>query len=185
MIQQLNSDDFLDAMFGNDPNEDAYYEEDQDVKIEDGTYPALIVGLTTSNVITRKGTHADLYKPVYEIAKGNYKGSKVSDKGIWRFRSNPSKTHNRSNRGNVIYKNVLDILQIGLEEVERDGRTMKRLPELTEKNIVGKTVLVSVQDDDYKSDYGRLLGKVAIIQSIWSTNGSTVSEVSTGKEEVE
>ena len=54
MIQQLNSDDFLDAMFGNDPNEDAYYEEDQDVKIEDGTYPALIVGLTTSNVIQER-----------------------------------------------------------------------------------------------------------------------------------
>ena len=178
MIQQSSSDDFVDAMFGNDPNEDAYYQEDQDVQIEDGTYPATIVRLTTSNVITRKGTHADLYKPVYEIAKGNYKGAKISDKGIWRFRSNPSKTHNRSNRGNVIYKNVLDILQIGLEKVEVDGQMLKRLPQLTEENTVGKTVLVSVQDDDYKSDYGRLLGKVAIIQSTWSDNGSTVSEIS-------
>ena len=72
MIQQSSSDEFLDAMFGNDPNEDAYYQEDQDVQIEDGTYPAVIVGITTSSVITRKGTHADLYKPVYEKAKGNF-----------------------------------------------------------------------------------------------------------------
>ena len=178
MNQQSSSDDFIDAVFGNDPNADAYYNEDQDIKIEDGTYPAVIVGLTTSDVITRKGTHADLYNPVYEIAKGNYKGAKISDKGIWRFRSNPSKTHNRSNRGNVIYKNVLDILQIELEKVEVDGQMLKRLPQLTEENTVGKTVLVSVQDDDYKSDYGRLLGKVAIIQSTWSDNGSTVSEIS-------
>ena len=55
---------------------------------------------------------------------------------------------------------------------------LNRLPQLTEENTVGKTVLVSVQDDDYKSDYGRLLGKVAIIQSTWSDNGSTVSEIS-------
>ena len=53
MNQQSSSDDFIDAMFGNDPNADAYYNEDQDIKIEDGTYPAVIVGLTTSDVITR------------------------------------------------------------------------------------------------------------------------------------
>jgi len=35
MNQQSSSDDFIDAMFGNDPNADAYYEEEQDIKIED------------------------------------------------------------------------------------------------------------------------------------------------------
>ena len=176
MNQKSSSDDFIDAVFGNDPNADAYYNEDQDIKIEDGTYPAVIVSLTTSDVITRKGTHADLYKPTYEIAKGEHKGGKIPDKGIWRFRSNPSKTHNRSSRGNIIYKNVLDMLGIALEEVVVDGKKLKRLPQLTRDNVIGKPVLISVQDDDYKSDYGRLSGKVAILQSTWN-NGSTVSTV--------
>jgi len=180
MNQQSSSDDFINAVFGNDPNADAYYSEDQDIKIEDGTYPAVIVGLTTSDVITRKGTHADLYKPTYEIARGEHKGGKIPDKGIWRFRSNPSKTHNRSNRGNIIYKNVLDMLGIALEEVVVDGKKLKRLPQLTNDNVVGKSVLISVQDDDYKSDYGRLSGKVAILQSTWN-NGSTVSTVPTNQ----
>ena len=180
MNQQSSSDDFIDAVFGNDPNADAYYDEDRDISIEDGTYPAVIVSLTTSDVITRKGTHADLYKPMYEIAKGEHKGGKISDKGIWRFRSNPSKTHNRSSRGNIIYKNVLDMLGIALEEVVVDGKTLKRLPQLTSENVIGKSVLISVQDDDYKSDYGRLSGKVAILQSTWN-NGSTVSTVPTNQ----
>ena len=44
---------------------------------------------------------------------------------------------------------------------------MRRLPELTKENVVGKKVLISVQDDDYKSNYGRLASKVAMIHSEW------------------
>ena len=68
------------------------------------------------------------------------------------------------------------MLGIALEEVVVDGKKLKRLPQLTNDNVIGKSVLISVQDDDYKSDYGRLSGKVAILQSTWN-NGSTVSTV--------
>lgn len=162
-----NNDDFFNDIMGELPNVDAYYQEEQDVRIEDGTYPAEIVGLSISNVVTKYGTNADLYKPTYRIAKGNNKGVTVGDKGIWRFKSQPSEVRNKSSRGNIIYKNILDILSIGLESVEVDGVTLRRLPKLTEEKIIGKKVLITVQDDDYKSDYGRLASKVAVIHSEW------------------
>lgn len=162
------SDDFLTDILGGASNTDAYYHEEQNVSIDDGTYPATIIDLTQSNVTTRYGTSADLYKPTYQIARGKNKGVTVSDKGIWRFKSEPSSARNKSSRGNIIYKNILDILSIELEQVEVDGIIMRRLPELTKDNVKGKKVLISVQDDDYKSNYGRLASKVAMIHSEWA-----------------
>ena len=166
-----NNEDFFSDIMGEIPNVDAYYQEGEDVRIEDGTYPAEIIGLTSSNVVTKYGTNADLYKPTYRIAKGTNKGVTVGDKGIWRFKSQPSDARNKSSRGNIIYKNVLDILNIGLESVEVDGVTLRRLPPLTKENIVGKKVLITVQDDDYKSNYGRLASKVSVIHSEWVVDG--------------
>ena len=163
-----DSNDFFDDIMGEVPNIDAYYQEEEDVRIEDGTYPAEVIGLTSSNVVTKYGTNADLYKPTYRIAKGANKGVTVSDKGIWRFKSQPSESRNKSSRGNIIYKSILDILGIGLETVEVDGVSLRRLPQLTKESIVGKKVLITVQDDDYKSNYGRLSSKVATIHSEWT-----------------
>ena len=110
--------------------------------------------------------------------EGNYKGKYIIDKGIWRFRSDPSSMHNKSNRGNIAYKNILDIFSIPLEVVEVNGRQLKRLPELTLEKISGKSVLIDVTDDDYKSNYGRISGnKIAMLHSTWN-NGSTSSEES-------
>tara|TARA_R100001015_G_C4620850_1_gene177914 strand:- start:793 stop:1305 length:513 start_codon:yes stop_codon:yes gene_type:complete len=163
------SDNFLDEILGNGAsNTDAYYHEEQNVTIDDGTYPATVIDLNKSNVTTRYGTNADLYKPTYQIAKGKNKGATISDKGIWRFKSEPSQARNKSSRGNIIYKNILDILSIELEQVEVDGVIMRRLPELTKENVVGKKVLITVSDDDYKSNYGRLASKVAMIHSEWA-----------------
>ena len=163
------SDNFLDEILGNGAsNTDAYYDEEQNVTIDDGTYPATVIDLNKSNVTTRYGTNADLYKPTYQIAKGKNKGATISDKGIWRFKSEPSQARNKSSRGNIIYKNILDILLIELEQVEVDGVIMRRLPELTKENVVGKKVLITVSDDDYKSNYGRLASKVAMIHSEWA-----------------
>ncbi len=161
------SDDLFDDILGGASNADAYYHEEQDVSLDDGTYPATVIDLNKSNVTTKFGTTADLFKPTYQIARGKNKGATVSDKGIWRFKSEPSDARNKSSRGNVIYKSILDILSIDLEQVEVDGIIMRRLPELTKENVVGKKVLISVQDDDYKSNYGRLASKVAMIHSEW------------------
>ena len=175
MQQENLKNAFLDSVMGHDPYEDAYYQEENDITVEDGTYPAIIIDLSKQDIITRKNAHADLYKPTYRIAKGKYSGCLVTDKGIWRFRSNPSRHHNKSSRGNIIYKNVLDILGIPLETVSVKGMELKRLPELSIDNVEGKPVLINVQDDDYKSSYGRLANKVATLHSEW-TDGSTVSE---------
>ena len=164
-------DAFIESVMGNDPYQDAYYEDEYDIIVEDGTYPATIIDLTKQNIITRHNVHADLFKPTYQIAKGKCKGATISDKGIWRFRSEPSSRRNSSKRGNVIYKNILDILDIQLESVEVDGKILKRLPELTLENISGKKVLIDVQEDDYKSSYGKLSNKVALLNSKWEHAG--------------
>tara|TARA_R100001082_G_scaffold44867_1_gene23971 strand:+ start:1864 stop:2370 length:507 start_codon:yes stop_codon:yes gene_type:complete len=160
---------FIDSIFGDDPYTDAFYQEDNDVIIEDGTYPAIIKSVIKNTVITRHNTHADIFKPTYEIAKGKNKGCSIADKGIWRFRSDPTKV-NTSKRGNIIYKNILDIFDIPLEKVERNGVILKRLPELTNENIVGKNVLINVEADTYKSNYGKFANKVAVIHSKWENN---------------
>ena len=178
MSQGNLKDALIDSVMGDDPFADAYYDDQDDVTIEDGTYPAIVIDISTQNIITKKGVHADLYKPTYQIAKGTFKGQNVTDKGIWRFRSNPSSTHNKSSRGNIVYKNILDIFSIPLESVEVNGRQLKRLPELTLEKISGKSVLIDITDDNYRSNYGRVYGgKVAIIHSVWN-NGSTSSEES-------
>tara|TARA_R110000824_G_scaffold2234_6_gene10457 strand:- start:707 stop:1243 length:537 start_codon:yes stop_codon:yes gene_type:complete len=159
--------DFIDSVMGEDPNKDAWYVEEDDVVVDNGTYPAVIIDLTKQDIITRKNVHADLYKPTYQIAKGKYKGVTIGDKGIWRFRSDPSSMHNKSSRGNIIYKGILDMLDIPLESVEVDKRILKRLPELTLERVSGKSVLIDVQEDDYKSNYGRLANKVATLHSKW------------------
>mgnify|MGYP003139401218 CR=1 FL=1 len=165
-------DSFIESVMGNDPYQDAWYQDEDDIIVEDGTYPAIVTDLKKQDIITRHNVHADLYKPVYQIAKGKYKGVSISDKGIWRFRSEPS-NRNKSSRGNIIYKNILDILGIGLESVEVNGQILKRLPQLTLENISGKTVLIDVQEDDYKSSYGKLANKVALLNNRWE-DGSAV-----------
>ena len=164
-------DAFIESVMGNDPYQDAWYQEDEDIVVEDGTYPATVINLSKQNIITRHNVHADLFKPTYQIAKGKFKGATISDKGIWRFRSEPSNRRNGSKRGNIIYKSILDILDIQLESVEVDGVILKRLPELTLDNISGKKVLVDVQEDDYKSNYGKLSNKVALLNSKWEDVG--------------
>lgn len=166
------SDDLFDDILGGASNTDAYYHEEQNVKIDDGTYPATVIDLNKSNVTTRFGTVADLFKPTYQIARGKNKGVTVNDKGIWRFKSEPSTARNKSSRGNIIYKNILDIFAIDLEQVEVDGVIMRRLPELTKENVIGKKILITIQDDDYKSNYGRLASKVATIHSEWADDKS-------------
>ena len=178
MSQGNLKDALIDSVMGDDHFKDAYYEEQDDVTIEDGTYPAIVVDMTMQKILTKKNVHADLYKPKYQIAKGNYKGKYIIDKGIWRFRSEPSSMHNKSNRGNIAYKNILDIFSIPLESVEVNGRQLKRLPELTLEKISGKSVLIDITDDNYRSNYGRVYGgKVAILHSTWN-NDSTSSEES-------
>ena len=176
MSQTNLKDAFIDSVMGDDPFVDAYYEEQDDIVIEDGTYPAVVIDMSIQDhIITKKGVHADLYKPKYQIAKGNYKGKYIIDKGIWRFRSNPSSMHNKSNRGNIAYKHILDIFNIPLESVEVGGRILKRLPKLTLEDISGKRVIISVVVDSYQSNYGRVSGgKVAMIHSVWK-DVSTVS----------
>ena len=68
MNQQSSSDDFIDAMFGNDPNADAYYEEDQDINIEDGTYPA---GNSWSNHIKRNHKKRYSRRPVQTYVRNS------------------------------------------------------------------------------------------------------------------
>ena len=170
-------DAFIESVMGNDPYQDAWYIEEDDIIIEDGTYPAIIIDIKQQDIITKYNVHADLYKPTYQIAKGKCKGATISDKGIWRFRSEPSKTRNGSKRGNVIYKGILDILNIPLDTVEIEGQILKRLPQLTLDNTKGKKVLIDVQEDDYKSSYGKLASKVALLNSRWE-DGSAVQKES-------
>ena len=175
-MSQQNSlkDSFIESVMGGGDHQDAYYDDQEDVNVEDGTYPAIVIDLTHQDIITRKNVHCDLYKPTYEIAKGNHKGQCVTDKGIWRFRSNPSPKYNKSGRGNIIYKNILDIFDIPLEDVEVDGKKLKRLPELTLEKIQGKTVLIDITNDTYKSNYGKISGsKIATLHGKWE-DGSSV-----------
>ena len=162
---------FVDSLLGDDVFTDAFYEESENVVIEDGTYPAIVKSVIKNTVITRHNTHADIFKPTYEIAKGKTKGCLITDKGIWRFRSDPTKV-NTSKRGNIIYKNILDIFNIPLERIERNGVVLKRLPQLTNENIVGKSVLINVEADTYKSNYGKFANKVAVIHSKWENDAS-------------
>lgn len=169
MENKLSKDDFLGSITGSDNsnNVDAYYPEEQDVDIEDGTYPATVIDMSYQNIITKHNTHADLYKPLYQIAKGTHKGVTISDKGIWRFRSEPSNGVNKSNRGNIIYKKTLDMFGIDLEQVEVDGVILKRLPPLSKESIKGKHVLIDVTEDTYKANYTKQFGKIAVLNGKW------------------
>ena len=69
MSQTNLKDAFIDSVMGDDPFVDAYYEEQDDIVIEDGTYPAVVIDMSIQDhIITKKGVHADLYKPKYQIA---------------------------------------------------------------------------------------------------------------------
>tara|TARA_R100000458_G_C8266197_1_gene241207 strand:- start:1550 stop:2086 length:537 start_codon:yes stop_codon:yes gene_type:complete len=168
METTLSKDDFLGSIIGDSTdNTDAYYSDEQDVDIDDGTYPATVIDMSYQNIITRYNTHADLYKPTYQISKGIHKGATIVDKGIWRFKSEPTGIKNKSNRGNILYKKMLDIFDIKLEQVEVDGVILKRLPPLSKESIKGKSVLIDVVDDTYKTSYGKSFGKVAILNGVW------------------
>lgn len=168
MSNAITKEDFLESILGNNTSTaDAYYSEEDDVNIDDGTYPANVIDMTSQNIVTRYNTHCDLYKPLYQIAKGLHKGVTIQDKGIWRFRTEPTGIKNKSKRGNILYKKTLDILGIDLEEVEVDGVILKRLPKLTKESIKGKSVLIDVVDDTYKASNGVTFGKVAVLSGEW------------------
>jgi len=151
-------DEFLD-----DDNS-VYYDPDEDDFIPEGTYPANVVDIFKEEKFLRNGNKADIYKPTYKIDSSveKYGGLEVRDKGIWRFRNTSGSSKYRGNKGNREYKTMLEKFGIELDTIEKDGRILIKLPELTLDNASNHTLVINVWHESFKSKYSGTLKKIAV-----------------------
>ena len=156
-----------------DVNDDnVYYDPEDDSYVPEGTYPANVVSVNKQSIVTRYNNKADIFKPVYRIDKSvdRYGGMEVYDKGIWRFKASRGSTKYKGGSGNRDYKDILEKFGIELETVEKKGRMLVKLPELTLKNTSVYPVVINVWHESFKGRYGMKKVSVARIAHIMKDN---------------
>lgn len=156
-----------------------------------GVFPAHVKSLSTRDVNLRNGGgKALVYTIEYKLAeettkvkakddKGNevdcahMVGKLFKDKGTFLFRDSASFGKNRR------YKELTDTLGISLEKVDKDGKTLFKLPDLMDyvDDVKGQAVLVTLDDEKWTNKDGeeRKSVKVFSIQS-WKDGKSLSSQ---------
>jgi hypothetical protein len=137
--------------FGDD---DAFYNPNADKTelLEEGVYPAHIIGLDVSRDITIRGKYiADIYNPQFRVADESPKsqGTDVRGLGVFRFKRPPednTRLVDRQGGGNRMYKKFLESLGVKMSEVkdESTGETLYKLPSVLLEDIYGKPVYIKV-----------------------------------------
>jgi len=169
--------------------------------LPEGEYPAHIVrvDITTSLAIPKKNPRhlVDIYNPFYRIAEEaerlafqrkdregnivNISGKKLVGReqrgdGIFRYK-NPSGIprfrHLKDNQGgNRRYRDFVSYLDIPMEETTIEGKKLFRLPRLSEKDIIGKPVMIRIYHADWKRRDGiTVQAAKAIPVGPWPTGG--------------
>ena len=151
-----------------DDDDNVYYDPEDDSYIPEGTYPANVIRVDKQSIVTRYNNKADIYKPVYRIDKSvdKFGGMEVYDKGIWRFKSSINSTKYKGGSGNKDYKDILEKFGIELETVEKNGRMLVKLPDLTFENTTVHPVVVNEWHESFKGRYGMKKVSVARIAHI-------------------
>ena len=140
----------------------AYYEEEYVEEIQPGTYKAKIIGMRNKlSTIVKGGSECDIYWPRYQIDKEHpqYGGMHIRDSGLFRYKE--SEPHR-----NLYYKKFLDKIGIELKKVKENGKIIYELPPLLDEMIVGKEVMITVQEESWMSNRGRKKAIVATLTKI-------------------
>ena len=149
-----NAGEVLDSLEG-----EALFDPNAGEILPSGTYPAHVKQLNVYQRTTRYGSEAQVYVPVYLIAPeaGEHAGVTVHDTGIWRFVADKDKTTQRVlvGRGNSQYKKLLETFDVEIPTVSNgDGRVLYKLPEVTEKDIIGQPVMINVHHEEWTGRFG-------------------------------
>lgn len=160
-----NVDDILSSF----DSDESYYEEITQVDIPKGTYPAHITGLTVKRDIqTKQGNICDLYHLEYTLADSEYKGVRISDTGIFRFKSTLDPSKQRIRAGNFAYKQALEKLSIPMEKVDSDGGSnIYKLPSLGKDMVLGLPVIINVFKNEYHTRNGMKKETAARLLRSW------------------
>jgi len=158
----------INDILGDVEGDDAFYDPHSGEMIPEGTYPAHIVSLALkSNIQLKNGSKADIYTPKYRLDKtaGKYADEEVLDGGIFRFKGE-SKGRRRGG-GNERYKEFLDFTGIALEEVDVNGRKVIRLPSISEHDVFGAPVFITIYHDSFEGRNGKVTTERANIAHAW------------------
>lgn len=166
-----NIDDILDATTTETGN--AYYDPslDFDGIIPVGDYYAHVTGLEIKkDIVIRNKFLADIYVPVFKLAKENsdksfgsngemipgkaFVGKELKGKGFFRFK-NPDRVKypklSDSQGSNKRYMEFVGSLGIKTSD---DGSGRFKLPEISEDDIYGKPVIAKIIHDKWTTDDG-------------------------------
>ena len=163
----------VDSVLDDFDDEEVYYDPQMSELVDEGSYPATIIDLTSKKITTKRGNKAMLYLPVYQIddTVTRYAGKSVRDSGIWRFLGTKDESGVRITGGsNASYKQFLDKFSIPLKELEVDDRTVYKLPSIPKELVLDKSVVISVSHEEWEGVNGRNITPVATLVRV--RNGS-------------
>ena len=122
-------------------------------------------------------------KKQQEVECEHLVGKEFRDRGTFLFTDIPTSNSGRNRR----YKELIDTLDLPLNKVEKDGKTLFSLPILDDGNlsIVGIPVLINMDEEEWKNKDGekRTSMKVFSIQP-WKDGEKISEEELTSDEEV-
>lgn len=153
--------------------------------IAEGVFPAHIVGCSIDTDRIIKGTSlADIYNPMYRIAEAaadrtyylidadgkgievsgeEYVGREVKGSGIFRFKNPSGDSRFRGLKdnagGNFRYMEFTDFIGVKPEKRMVDGKATFRLRALTEDDLLGKPLYISVFESTWTSKKTATLGQ--------------------------
>jgi hypothetical protein len=181
---------------------DVFYDESMSefTPLYKGVFPAHVKGISTRTVnLKNGGGTAEIYTLEYKLAtetekvkakddKGNevdcahMVGKLFKDKGTFLFKDSTSFGKNRR------YKELTDTLGISLEKVDKDGKTLFKLPDLMDyvDDIKGQAVLVTLDDEKWTNKDGeeRKSVKVFSIQGWKDGKALSSQEMDTSDEDM-
>lgn len=156
----------VDEVLDDFEDDDVYYDPEQSITIEEGTYPARVTGLDRHKIKTKRGEDCIIYKPVYTIDGSviRYANQRVYDSGVWRFYGTKNESgHRITGKGNESYKKFMDKMNIEMAETEIDGKRVFKLPTLTKDMILDRAVTINVSHREWQSRFGRRVSPEATL----------------------
>lgn len=195
--------------FDDEMEEESYYDPAKNpmAPIAEGVFPAHIVGCTIDvNRVIKSTSLADIYNPVYRIAEaaddrtyyltddsGNeievsgerFVGREVAGSGIFRFKNPAGDSRFRGLKdntgGNFRYMEFTEFIGVKPEKQVVDGKEKFRLRTVTEDDLIGKPLYISVFESTWTSKKPASLGREfksikAVPQGPWPEGSDSAPE---------
>lgn len=195
--------------FEDEMGEASYYDPAKNpmAPIAEGVYPAHIIGCSIDrNRVIKSDTLADIYNPIYRIAEAaadrtyyltdadgaetevsgeKFVGREVKGSGIFRFKNPAGDSRFRGLKdntgGNFRYMEFTEFIGVEPEKQMVDGKAKFRLRTLTEDDLIGKPLHISVFRSTWISKKAASLGQEfsaikAVAQGPWTEGLESVPE---------